>query len=48
MTPVGGATEADYSGFHSPEDLYQEKEEVLKEGYRSALAYYEEPLSKSS
>ena len=34
--------------FQSPEDLYQEKEEVLMEGYRSALAYYEEHLAEST
>ena len=33
--------------FRNPETLFQEKEEVLMEGYRSALAYYEEHLSKS-
>ena len=34
--------------FRNPETLFQEKEEVLMEGYRRALAYYEEHLSKSS
>ena len=33
--------------FLSPEALFQEKEEVLLQGFRSALAYYEEHLSKS-
>ena len=33
--------------FRNPETLFQEKEEVLMEGYRRALAYYEEHLSKS-
>ena len=46
--PRRPATDATEQVFHSPEDLYQEKEEVLKERYRSALAYYEEHLSKSS
>ena len=31
--------------FLSPEALYQEKKEVLEEGFRSALAYYEEHLA---
>ena len=34
--------------FRNPETLFQEKEEVPMEGYRRALAYYEEHLSKSS
>ena len=33
--------------FRSPEALFQEKEEILLQGFRSALAYYEEHLSKS-
>ena len=33
--------------FLSPETLFQQKEEVLMQGFRSALAYYEEHLSKS-
>lgn len=33
--------------FLNPETLFQEKKEVLMEGYRRALAYYEEHLSKS-
>ena len=33
--------------FRNPETLFQEKEEVLMEGYKKALAYYEEHLSKS-
>ena len=31
--------------FHSPEALYQEKKEALEEGFRSALAYYEEHIA---
>ena len=31
--------------FRSPETLFQEKKEVLEEGFRRALAYYEEHLA---
>ena len=34
--------------FRDPEALFQEKGEVLEEGFRSALAYYEEHLAQKS
>ena len=34
--------------FRDPEALLQEKKEVLEEGYRRALAYYEEHLAQKS
>ena len=37
--------EAAEEAFRNPEALYQEKVEVLEEGYKSALAYYEEHLA---
>ena len=37
--------EAAEEAFRNPEALYQEKVEVLEEGYKRALAYYEEHLA---
>ena len=37
--------EATEAAFRNPEALYQEKAEVLEEGFRRALAYYEEHLA---
>ena len=34
--------------FRDPEALFQEKKEVLEEGFRRALAYYEEHLAQKS
>ena len=38
--------EATEAAFRNPEALYQEKVEVLEEGFRRALAYYEQHLAE--